>query len=208
MLVAKLVDDQLNECIVYALRTVWNQFDTQLPAYIKGTGLPLTVSKDTKMVYYGGGYKASVTGSGSSDNGGTSLVARTIVATDAGSRSLAAVTAFYGDDASPAGVAAVRDLVDAGAAFVRRATVKTDFRAGRDPPSARLCVARRAAQGDRRSADVFDLTWHKPYGSLTVTVRVIGGQETNRRQITAEVWERMVPAMPAFACAAIAAGEG
>lgn len=70
-LIVRLVDGSMKECSVYVPRNVWNQVTLQLPAYVKGTGLPLVADMTSKTVYQGGGYKVSNIGGGSA--GGTVL---------------------------------------------------------------------------------------------------------------------------------------
>ena len=115
-----------------------------------------------------------------------------------------AVAAAYGDDTSPAGMAAVRDLVDLGAAFCAASyRENSGFE-----PEAILKARGFALPGERidgtgASADVFDLIWRRPDGRLTVTVRIISGQETSCTvKSPLKIWEKMVPAMPAFGRAA------
>jgi hypothetical protein len=67
----RLLDGAMSECTVYSPRSVWNQVEPQLPAYIKATGLPLVVNKTDNYLYYGGGFKASLIGGGTA--GGTVL---------------------------------------------------------------------------------------------------------------------------------------
>jgi hypothetical protein len=117
---------------------------------------------------------------------------------------LAAVTAAYGDDASPAGKAAVRDLVDVGAAFCAASYVEDGKFEPEDilRPRGFLLPGERI-DGTGASANVFYLEWRRLDRSLTVTVRIVDGQETSCTvKSPLKVWERMIPAMPAFAKAA------